>query len=700
MFGYGPRSAAAQRVLEQRLAELVRGESVRALTRALAARPHVAGTPAQAATAEYVLAQLRSWGLAVETAEYEVYLPHPVEAVVERLTAPARALALREPVLAEVPESGDATQWPAWHGYAAAGDVRGPLVYVNYAREEDLDRLAELGVDLAGCIALARYGELFRGLKVQNVQRRGAVGCLLYTDPQDDGYFRGDPFPVGPMRPAGGLQRGSLNTRTGDPTAPGRVSRPGVARIPPAQSPALPRIPSLPLAAAEAAELSRDLRGPEVPQEWQGALPWRYHVGPGPVEVRLRVAHDGALRTIVNTFGRLPGRTDPDEWIVIGGHRDAWCCGAVDNVSGVASVLEAARVCAALAQAGSPPRRTLVFATWDAEEWGLIGSTEWVEEHATELGARVIAYLNQDIAVCGPEFGASASPSLAGVVRDVTRGVAEPGGRDGTSVYDAWRARAASGPPRRPGEGAGRSAAPAAAPDEPVVGMPGGGSDHEGFLLHLGVPAVGCGFYGRWGNYHSTYDTLHFLETQADPAAERQRAAATVTAALALRLANAPVAPLDYVEYARAVTAAAQAARAQAGAVEALAAVSFDELAAAVAAFATAADAATRQVAATDWDAAPEEAQRRLHAALRSIEPLLTRPADAAPDPLADPFHRNLVFGVNPLSGYAGWTLPGVTGAIARPDPERLARELGLLAQQLRRATARLTDTAGPAAPR
>ncbi len=690
MLGYGPRSAAAQRALEQRLTELVRGESVGALTRALAARPHVAGTPAQAATAEYVLAQMRDWGLAVETAEYEVYLPHPVEAVVERLTPPARPLALREPVLPEAPESGDTTQWPAWHGYAAAGDVRGPLVYVNYAREEDLDRLAELGVDLAGRIALARYGELFRGLKVQNVQRRGAIGCLLYSDPQDDGYFRGDPFPTGPMRPAGGLQRGSLNTRTGDPTAPGRVSRPGVARIPPAESPALPRIPSLPLAAAEAAELLRDLRGPEVPQEWQGALPWRYHVGPGPVEVRLRVAHDGALRTIVNTFGRFPGRTDPDEWIVIGGHRDAWCCGAVDNVSGVASVLEAARVCAELARAGQPPRRSLVFATWDAEEWGLIGSTEWIEEHAAELGARVVAYINQDIAVCGPEFGASASPSLAGVVRDVTRGVAEPGGPVGTSIYDAWRARASGGPPRRPGEGAGPSSAPAAASDEPVVGVPGGGSDHEGFLLHLGLPAIDCGFYGRWGNYHSAYDTLHFLEAQADPGAHRQRAAATVTAALALRLGNAWVAPLDYAEYARVVATAVQAAREQAGKVEALAGAPFDELAAAVAGFTAAAESATERVRATNWDAAPEDARRRAHAALRSVEPLLTRPPDARPDPLADPFHRNLVFGVNPLSGYAGWTLPGVTGAIVRADAGRLAYELELLAQQLRRAAARL----------
>ncbi len=694
MFGYGPRSAAAQQTLEQRLRTLIDGENLRNLARALADRPHVAGTPAQAATAEYVLTRMRSWGLAVETAEYEVYLPHPVEALVERLSPPARPLALREPALAEVPESGDPTQWPAWHGYAAAGDVRGPLVYVNYAREEDLDRLAELGVDLTGCIALARYGELFRGLKVRNVERRGALGCLLYSDPYDDGYFRGDPFPAGPMRPAGGIQRGSLNTRCGDPTAPGRVSRPGVARIPPAQSPALPRIPSLPLAAAEAAELLRDLRGPEVPQEWQGALPWRYHVGPGPVEVRLRVTHDGALRRIVNTLGRLPGRTDPDEWVVVGAHRDAWCCGAVDNVSGVVSVLAAARGCAELARAGQPPRRTLVFATWDAEEWGLIGSTEWVEEHATELSARVVAYINQDIAVCGPEFGATASPSLAGVVRDAARGVPAPGAADGTSLYDAWRAQAASGPPRRPGEGVARSAAPAAPPDHPVVSAPGGGSDHEGFLLHLGLPAVACGFSGRWGNYHSAYDTLHFLETQADPQAHRRRAVAALTATLALRLANAPVAPLDYAEYAAVLQGALRAAREQAGAVAALSEVSFAELETAVAAFAAAADAATRRVAATDWDAAPADLRRRVHAALRSIEPLLTRPPDLAPDPPADPFHRNLVFGVNPRSGYAGWTLPGITGAIVRPDPQRLARELALLARQLRQATARLESVA------
>lgn len=674
MFGYGARSAAAQQALEQHLLTLASVQTVAECSRALAARPHVAGTPGQAATRDYVLERMRAWGLEAEAAEYEVYLPHPGAVLLERLTPAPRRFTLLEPPLPEAAGSADPAQWPAWHGYAAAGDVQGELVYANYGRPEDLERLAALGVGLEGRIALVRYGEIFRGNKVLNVQQRGAVGCILYSDPLDDGYFRGDEFPAGPMRPARGVQRGSLNTGVGDPTAPGAVSLPGVARVPPEAVATLPRIPSVPVGHAVGLELLRHLRGPEVPQEWQGALPLRYHVGPGPAAVRLKVEHDGGVRRIWNTLGRLPGTAHPDEWIIAGAHRDAWSCGAVDNVSGVVSVLEAARVCAALARAGHPPRRTLLFATWDAEEWGLIGSAEWVEQHRARLAAGAVAYINQDVVASGPEFKAAASPSLAALVRDIARVVPSPD-EDGRTVFDAWSA--------------GRDGPPAV---DPL----GGGSDHEGFFLHLGIPAVSHGFHGRWGMYHSAYDTTEWLERFGDPGYRRHRATALVAAGLALRLANADALPLEYGSYGHVVEETLGTLRERAGRSAALKAVSWERVANSARDFRAAADALAAAAGAADWDAAGPDRLRAYNAAVRGVEPALLRPEGAAAG-AGDPagFARNLVFGVDPGSGYGGWVLPGLTGAVAAGDAGRLEAEAALLAERLEVAAGLLRSAAG-----
>ena len=556
LFGYVETAAAQQRALERDALALASADSAAECSRTLAARPHVAGSAGDIRARDYVLERMCAWGLDVTTAEYEVYLPYPTEVLLERLSPEPRRLTLREPALPEARAAGDPEQWPAWHAYAAAGDVHGPLVYVNYAREADLDLLTEQGISLAGRIALARYGgEIFRGNKVLNVQRRGAVGCVLYSDPYDDGYFRGDVYPQGPMRPAGGIQRGSLNTGAGDPTAPGRVCELGTAdadrragnprleRIRPDEALCLPQIPSLPIGYGIAQELLAGLGGPSVPQEWQGALPLRYHVGPGPVEVRIRIRHDGGFRRVWNTIGRLGGSEFPDEWVIVGAHRDAWCCGAVDNVSGVTSVLEAARICAALARAGRGPRRALLFATWDAEEWGLVGSTEWAAQHREELMAKAVAYINQDVVVSGPDFGAAASPALAGLVREIAGLVPSPD-QPAKSVYDVW---------------VGRRDQP------PVVAQPGGGSDHEAFYLHLGIPACGHGFSGPWGNYHSAYDVTDWMERTGDPGYARHRAAASFTALLALRTANADIPPLDYALCAELIAVALERMKERAG---------------------------------------------------------------------------------------------------------------------------------------
>ncbi|RMF82255.1 MAG: folate hydrolase, partial [Planctomycetota bacterium] len=317
--GYSTDGTQRQREIERRIIESADAKRVGQFARALAARPHIAGTPAQAATRDYVIEQMKSWGLETSIATYDVYLPRTTETRLERTQPSPKSFTLREPPLVDDPYSQHQLPFTFQHGYAAAGEVAAPLVYVNYATDADLGRLAELGVSLEGRIAIARYGHGYRGNKVRNVAARGAIGCLIYTDPHDDGYYRGDVYPVGPMRPADGVQHGSVKLGPpGDPTTPGWPSLPDAERIAPADSENLNRIPSMPISAAIARELLADLGGPEVPQEWQGALPFRYHVGPGPTAVRMKVARDEKRREIFNTFGRIEGEEFPDDDPLVG----------------------------------------------------------------------------------------------------------------------------------------------------------------------------------------------------------------------------------------------------------------------------------------------------------------------------------------------------------------------------------------------
>jgi N-acetylated-alpha-linked acidic dipeptidase len=535
-------------------------------------------------------------------------------------------------------------------------------VYVNYATEADLDRLAALGVNLQGCIALARYGTIFRGNKVLNVQRRGAAGCLLYCDPFDDGYYRGDVYPAGPMRPLWAVQQGSLHCGPpGDPTKTDGPALPGAAHREPQDVPWLPRIPSLPIRADVAAELLRQIGLPDVPQEWQGALPLRYHVGPGPVQVRLRVAHDGQRRKIWNTFGHVTGSHWPDEQIIIGAHRDSWAAGAADNISGVVSVLEAARLCAALAARGYPPRRTVVFATWDAEEWGIVGSGEFAKHHGPAMAPKLVAYLNQDMVGHGVRFGAAGSPSLHTVLRGATSAVPHPDDPART-VWQAWCA---------------------AQSEPPTLRVPSGGSDHEAFLFRLGVPCAMCGFGGPMGVYHSICDSTAWLERFGDPEYRRHSAAAQLIATLALRLADADILPLDFEPYAAELDRLIDKVAQDGG-----------DAPADVAPVRAAGDAwrtAARQHAAAlngaDLAALPAERLARCNELLRGVEAQFLR----EPPPDADPvvaFLRHSVFGLDPHNGYGGLPLPGVS--LAAGDASRRAAAWQALAERIRAAAAQL----------
>lgn len=666
--GYSPAAAARERQVEAAAIAATSAARASADSRALSAETHVAGTPAQARTRDYVIAQLRELGLETEVRRYRVYLPHATSVHLWRISPDPRELPLAEPSVPGDSSSG-LWQYPTVNGSSAAGDVRGEVVYVNYGLIEDYAKLDSLGVSVRGKIAVARYGRSFRGIKAREAERHGAVGLVIYSDPADDGYMRGDVYPEGPMRPERGVQRGSVNNANGDPSTPGGPSTEGAARLTEAQM-AIPRIPVIPVSYGNAAELLRGVRGTAVPQAWQGGLPFRYHVGPGPVVARIAVTTDAATnayKDIWDTFGIIRGSELPEQMLIVGGHRDGWGPGAADNVSGTVSVLEQARAVMAQVRAGHRPRRTLVFATWDAEEWGLVGSTEYVEDDSMRLLRGAVAYLNQDVAAQGPSFNGGGSPSLRGTVRDVARMVPDPGGSG--SVYETWRRRT----------GVVDSA-------EVEMGNPGGGSDFAGFYNHWGIPIVDWGFGGPGGVYHSQYDSYAWMSRFGDPGFKRHAAAASIGAALLLRLANAEILPYDYAEFARTmrgylpgVDAALKAkgwetqTAALRGAVDAMEQAARD--------FATARDAALAQ----GVDAARREAANQ---ALLRVERALTRPEGLR----GRTWFRNLIYASDPDNGYADMIFPGVSNAARQGDRALTESELADLARRFQAATAAIND--------
>jgi N-acetylated-alpha-linked acidic dipeptidase len=573
------------------------------------------------------------------------------------------------------------------------GDASGEVVFVNYGLIDDYRVLDSLGVSVRGRVVVARYGRSFRGIKAREAEKRGAVALLIYSDPADDGYARGDVYPEGPMRPAAGVQRGSVYNGTGDPSTPGWPSTATARRLP-VDSMGVPRIPVVPLSYGNAQQLLAGVRGATIPQAWQGALPFRYHAGPGPVRARVRVTDDraaqggaGAYKEIWNTFGIVRGAELPDELVFVGAHRDGWGPGAADNVSGTVSVLEAARAVAEELRAGRRPRRTIVFATWDAEEWGLVGSTEYVEEDSLRLARHAVAYLNQDVAASGLAFGGGGSPSLRAVLRDVARLVPDPAdttGRAG-SVYDAWRRRAGT-----------------AAGDEPEMGDPGGGSDYAGFFNHLGIPVADWGFGGPGGVYHSQYDSFDWMRRFGDSGFRAHAAAARLGTAMLLRLANADVLPYDYVEYARTVRRAlaplaeraarggrpSSAVGTAAAPDAAWAAVRVTDAAAAFEAMerAALAFAVTRDSALAAARPPAPGALAAANDALKGVERALTRSAGLR----TRPWFRNVVYAADEDNGYATVLFPAVAEAVRDGDAGRARQEVEDLATRVRAAAAQL----------
>ncbi len=663
--GFAPAASARERALEQVL--LQAGDSAAALhdRRILAAKPHVAGTPAQQETAAYVLGEMARAGLDTSRINFRVYLPYPDSTIVE-LVAPTRIrLNLDEP-----PVPGDTTtylpNWPAMNGTAGDGDVTAPLVYVNYGLIDDYATLDSLGVSVKGKVVVARYGRSFRGIKAREAERHGAAALILYSDPEDDGFARGDVYPEGPMRNADGVQRGSVLNENGDPSTPGWASVAGARRLS-EDSMALINIPVVPIGYGNAAKLLQPMRGPDIPQSWQGGLPFRYHIG-GTDEASARVGlwhqhGDVAFKTITNTFGTIRGSDWPEETVIVGGHRDAWGPGAQDNVGGVTSILQAARAWGAALKAGHRPRRTLIFATWDAEEWGLVGSTEWVESKEDWLARRVVAYLNLDSPADGRHFGASGTSSLHGFILDLARSVPQPA--ESVTVYDAWRRD--------------RNVKDSA---EPRVGDLGGGSDFGSFYNHLGLPAFDFGFGGPGGVYHSAYDTYTFQERYGDPGGLSLVAAGRLASLALARLANAEVPAFDYAKLGTYLQGLAQKAISRDSALgigDSGRFAGLDSAAGSLAAagqrFAEARDAALQHV--------DRKAIQAANAELRQVELSFARPSGL----VGRPESRNLLFAADRNNGYANIALPGIAEAAEDRDAAREAQEIADLTGRVRVAT-------------
>jgi N-acetylated-alpha-linked acidic dipeptidase len=671
--GYSPQSAATERATESDAILRPSASSASAHSKFLSLQPHMAGTPAQARTRDYVIDRMKSWGLETEVRAYSIWMPHPVSTRVWRIAPDPIELNLREGVVAEDTTSSAYPQVMPFNGYGAAGDVRGEVVYVNYGLIEDYTQLDSMGVSVKGKIAIARYGRSFRGIKAREAEKHGALGLIMYSDPADDGYVRGDVYPAGPMRPSQGIQRGSVMNPNGDPSTPGYASTANAKRIAVGKMD-VPHIPVLPISYGNAAELLRGLSGKSIPQPWQGGLSFRYHVGPGPVQARIAVTTDAdtnPYKEIWNTFGIIRGSEFPDEIVIIGGHRDAWGPGAADNVSGTVSVLEAARAISEQVKAGNRPKRTIVFATWDAEEWGLIGSTEFVEQDSLRLTKSAVAYLNQDDVAQGPNFGGGGSPSLRALLRDVTRTVPDPSGQG--SVYDVWRKRANL----------------AADSLEPQMGDPGGGSDFAGFYNHLGIPIAEWGFGGPAGVYHSAYDSYHWMVKFGDPTFEFHAANAKIGTAALLRIANAEILPYDYVEYARTVQRfSSQVERAIAEKRWKLSGAVLNAAVARMESAAVAFNAARDHALATQLS--PTIA-KQVNATLLGVERQLTRPQGL----VTRPWFRNLVYASDENNGYSTMVLPSVNEAIRVGDESTVERELADLVKRFDSATQVLNVATG-----
>ncbi len=551
LLGYSPQSEDAELAWEAKARAVPSPDRMRDAMKRLSARPHHVGSPYDKDNAEWILARFREAGLDAHIEQFDVLFPTPKRRKVEML-APAHFTAkLDEPPVKGDPTSGQkAEQLPTYNAYSIDGDVTAPLVYVNYGIPKDYEELDRLGVSVKGAIVIARYGASWRGVKPKVAAEHGAVGCILYSDPRDDGYFVEDVYPEGPMRSASGVQRGSvadlMSVSPGDPLTPGVGATPGAARLPLSQAKSITKIPVLPISYGDAQPLLAELRGPMAPKLARGALPIPYHVGPGPALVHLVVQSSWEQKPIYDVIGRIPGTTAEGQWILRGNHHDAWVNGADDPVSGQVALLEEVRAAGELLKQGWRPRRTILYAAWDGEEPALLGSTEWGEAHADELRQHAAVYVNSDNSGRGV-LRASGSHSLERTLNLVARNVVDP--ETEMSVWNRHQLWAIAGAETPEDRAEIRDRA------DFRLGAIGAGSDYAVFVNHLGVASIDLAFGGEdhEGIYHSVYDDFSWYSHWSDKDFIYGRALAQVAATLVVRLADADVLPFEFTALADAV---------------------------------------------------------------------------------------------------------------------------------------------------
>ena len=539
--GFTAESSRAERDWESKFRALPEPSRMREEMQRLSAHPHHVGSPYDKANAEWIRDQFQSYGWDAHIESFDVLFPTPKERVVELVAPTAFRAALQEPTVPGDPTSSQhAEQLPTYNAYSADGDVTGPLVFVNYGVPDDYDELARHGISVKGAIVIAKYGGSWRGIKPKVAAEHGAIGCLIYSDPADDGYAGGAVFPAGPMRPKDGVQRGSVEdmpTYPGDPLTPGVGATKDAKRLAVADAPTLTKIPVLPISYGDAQPLLAALTGSVVPESWRGGLPITYRFGPGAARVHLKVKSDWSLKPLYDVIAKLPGSSEADQWVIRGNHHDAWVNGAEDPISGLVAELEEARALGTLSKQGWRPKRTIIYAAWDGEEPGLLGSTEWAEAHDAELREHAVAYLNSDTNGRG-FFGVGGSHSLEAFFNDVARDIDDPETK--TSVYKRLAAAAVT---RNPDARAtARSGG-----DLPIYAL-GSGSDYTPFLQHLGVASANLGFGGEddGGIYHSIYDDFYWFTHFSDTSFVYGRALAQSAGTAVMRLADADVIPFQF----------------------------------------------------------------------------------------------------------------------------------------------------------
>ncbi len=660
ILGFDTASQAREVRWEQQMRAIPDAKHIGEFIKRYSDKPHMAGTPQSKQIAESILAQLREYGIDAHIEQFEALLPTPKTRLVE-MTAPSKLrLKLEEPPIAGDKYSSDPGMVPTYNAYSADGDVTAPLVYVNYGLQADYDVLAGLGIDVKGKIVIARYGRSFRGMKPKIAKEHGAIGCIIYSDPRDDGYFQGDVFPKGPFRPEEGVQRGSLldlSLYPGDPLSPGWASEPGSKRLPLSEAATMAKIPTMPISWGDAKPLLANLTGPVAPDSWRGAIPITYHLGPGATNVHMKLTMDNSTHPLYDVIARIPGTEFPDQWVLDGNHHDAWVHGASDPLSGASSLMETARTLSEMTRKGWRPKRSILFAFWDGEEFGLIGSTEWMEKHASELDQNLIAYFNTDSTGKG-RFTISGSHTLEEFMREVSRDVNDP----------------VSG---KPLEGQG----------EFHIGALGSGSDYTPFLQHLGIASLDVRFAANdSGIYHSDYDDYDWFSHFSDTNFVYGRTLSAVHATALMRLADAPLMPFEFERFVSTVRRYTDEIQALPKAPKSLLA-------------GVRAEIARVDVAASALNEAEVRAMPRLASAppekLAMVDRILFRTERSLtldPGLPGRPWYRHRIYAPGKYTGYEAKTLPGVREPVEAGNIDEARQQAEQVVQVLRALNDRIAE--------